>query len=383
MERSIDTLARYTIKVAVIALVCAACFLLRSVLVYILAAFIVSLIGIPLKKALKKISIKGRTAPDWLLAILSLILILLILGIIVTEAIPVVSGIVREASAAENQGAYLSVNPLENFNDWLIATFPSLGPDYRVEKAIVTELKDAFSFSTVSGFMTGLIGSVASVVSTIAVGLFSTVFISFFFIKDEKLFSKIVAALVPDKIEERVVETIGEIETLLSRYFVGLMIEVIGVALLDFLALWLIAGLGVNAAIGIAFIAGILNVIPYVGPLCGEVIGVLLAIILKLGTGAGLNVNIWVFALIVFACMLFVQLIDNFVYQPLIYSTSIKASPLEIFIVLLVAGSIAGVGGMFIAIPAYTVVRVIAKCFFYGYKPVRRLIPDSDGAGSR
>jgi predicted PurR-regulated permease PerM len=113
-----------------------------------------------------------------------------------------------------------------------------------------------------------------------------------------------------------------------------------------------------------------------VGPLIGEVVGVILAVILKYGTGVGLGVNIWVFALIVLAIMLITQFVDNFVYQPLIYSTSIKANPLEIFIVILLAGHIGGVLGMLVAIPAYTVVRVIASRFFPQLKPVKRLIPN-------
>ena len=112
------------------------------------------------------------------------------------------------------------------------------------------------------------------------------------------------------------------------------------------------------------------------GPLIGEAIGVVLCLILKYGAGVGLDVNIWVFAAIVLAIMLTVQLIDNFIYQPLIYSTSIKAHPLEIFIVLLIAGHIGGIVGMLVAIPAYTVIRVIASRFFYDFKIVKRLIPD-------
>ena len=149
--------------------------------------------------------------------------------------------------------------------------------------------------------------------------------------------------------------------------------------LLDFLGLWLIARIGVNYAIGIAFIAGILNIIPYVGPFVGDVLGIGLCMILKLGAGVGLDVNIWIFALIVFAIMQGTQFVDNFVYQPLIYSTSIKASPLEIFIVILLAGHLGGVTGMLVAIPAYTVVRVIASRFFPDLKLVKRLIPDPAG----
>ena len=150
----------------------------------------------------------------------------------------------------------------------------------------------------------------------------------------------------------------------------------LGVALIDFLGLWLIARLDFSYAIGIAFIAGLLNVIPYVGPLIGEGLGVVFGIVLKLGTGAGLDVNLWVFALIILAIMLTAQFIDNFVYQPLIYSTSIKAHPLEIFVVLLMAGHIGGTLGMLVAIPAYTVVRVIAIRFFYKYKVIQRLVPN-------
>jgi len=137
-------------------------------------------------------------------------------------------------------------------------------------------------------------------------------------------------------------------------------------------------GIGVSNALGIAFIAGLLNIVPYIGPLLGEVIGVVLCVILKYTTGVGLAVDIWWFALIVLGLMLGAQLVDNTIYQPLIYSTSIKAHPLEIFIVLLVAGHVGGAVGMLVAIPSYTVIRVIASRFFYNWKPVRRLIPNRE-----
>ena len=239
---------------------------------------------------------------------------------------------------------------------------------------LLDKIREVVNLSNVSS----VIGSVASVIVSIAVGLFSVVFISFIFIKDDKLFSKIVCALVPDRIESSFQSTLSDINHLLSRYFIGLIIEVAGVILVDYLGLWLVARVRADYAIGIAFIAGVLNVIPYVGPLLGEVIGVILCVVLKYGAGIGLAVPIWAFALIVFAVMLVAQLIDNFIYQPLIYSTSIKSTPLEIFIVLLMAGRIGGTVGLLVGIPAYTVVRVIAIRFFSHKKAVRRLIPDID-----
>ena len=372
-ERSIDRLARYIIIAATLAILACLCWYFKSVLMYIIVAFVVSLIGQPVMRLLRKIRIRGKSAPDGLLAILTIVLILGTLILVVTQVIPVVTGIVRDAAVLNSVTA--DGNPLDRVNDWIVGLFPGLGPDFNIITILMDKLREVTNVSNV----TTVISSVTSFVTSLVVGLFSIVFISFFFVRDGNLFRKIVCALVPDRMEANLAKSLGDIEGLLSRYFVGLLVEMTGVALLDFLGLWVIARLGFSNALGIAFIAGILNVIPYVGPLVGEVVGVVLAVILKYGTGVGLGVNIWVFALIVLAIMLTTQLVDNFVYQPLIYSTSIKASPLEIFIVILLAGHIGGVVGMLVAIPAYTVVRVIASRFFPDLKPVKRLIPDPAG----
>ena len=87
----------------------------------------------------------------------------------------------------------------------------------------------------------------------------------------------------------------------------------------------------------------------------------------------GLEIGFGWFTLILIAIFCFTQLVDNFLYQPLIYSSSIKARPLEIFIVLLIAGHLAGPMGMIVAIPAYTVIRVVAFRFFGHIKAIQRL----------
>ncbi len=370
-EKNTEKLAGYLIKLGVLAAILALCWYFKNVLIYIIIAFVVSLIGYPIMTRLRKIKIKGKSAPTWLLTILTIVLIIVLLALLITQIIPLVSNIIHDVSAMSNN-TYFESNPIEKLNDWLIATFPSLDRDFDVAALLMTKLKELVSFSKVSD----IVGSVASVVSSAFVGMFSVVFISFFFIKDDTMFEKIVCALVPDRHEQEVSKTLNDIKHLLSRYFVGLLIEMLGVALIDFLGLWLIARLPVSYALGIAFIAGVLNVIPYVGPLMSEVIGVIIGVVLKFSIGVGLGVNIWIFAGIVLAIMLVTQFIDNIIYQPIIYSASIKAHPLEIFIVLLIAGHIGGTVGMLVAMPAYTVVRVIAIRFFYHLKPIQRLIPD-------
>ena len=371
-ERSIDKLARYIIILGTLAIAALLGYFFGSVLAYILLAFVVSLIGQPVFLLLRKIKIKGKSAPDALLAAITLVFIFAILILVVVQVIPVVTNIVREASSLKAQENFDSQNIINLVNSWIIRVIPWVGEDFDGVQLIIQKISEVLDLSNISG----ILGSVASAVVGLAVGLFSVIFISFFFIKDETLFGRIIGALVPDTIEDKVKKTILDIERLLSRYFVGLIVEIFGVVLLNCLGLWLIARIDFNYALGIAFIAGLLNIIPYVGPLIGELIGVILCVILKYGAGIGLGVNIWFFALIVLGIMLTTQLVDNFIYQPLIYSTSIKASPLEIFVVLLIAGHIGGVVGMLIAIPTYTVVRVIASRFFYDYKLVRRLIPD-------
>ncbi len=369
-----EKLAKYTLAAVSIAIIGGLCWYFRSVLVYILLAVVVSLIGKPLMTLLQKITIKGRKAPDWILAAFTIILLMVIFTAVITMIVPVVSGIVKNISLTNIEDAARRVAiPLADFNTFLISTFPKLGSDFRIEVVAVQELHKLFDPSAFSS----MIGSAASLVTDLGIGIFSVVFISFFFIKDDGLFTSMVAALVPDKHESNAAQAIADIGNLLSRYFIGVLIEILGVALLNFLGLLFIARLGADAALGIAFLTGLLNVIPYVGPLFGGVLGTILGLVLKYSSTnpVGLDVNFWIFTIILIAIFCTTQLVDNFLYQPVIYSTSIKAKPLEIFIVLLVVGHIGGPISMIAAIPSYTAVRVIAFRFFRKIKAIRRLIP--------
>lgn len=373
-ERYTDKLAKYILAASGVAIICALCWFFRSILAYILIAVVVSLIAKPLMGVLQKLNIKGRKAPDWILAAFSIIVVMGVLISIITAVIPIVSSLVKDISMVNIESAARGISvPLAELNEFLRNYFPQLGEDFRLEVTLLNELQNLFSASAFST----VLGSAASFITSLAIGLFSVVFIGFFFIKDDGLFTQIVCALVPDKHETTTQRAISDIGHLLSRYFIGVLIEVAGVALINFLGLLFIAKLGFNGAISIAVLTGILNVIPYVGPLMGGVLGTILGIVLKYtsATPIGLDVNFWVFTAILIAIFSFTQLVDNFLYQPLIYSTSIKAKPLEIFIVLLIVGHIGGPLAMIVAIPCYTVVRVIAFRFFGHIKAIKRLIP--------
>ena len=373
--RNIDRLAKYIMIAASIAIIGGICWYFKSVIAYILIAVVVSLIAKPLMGMMQRITVRGRKAPDWFLAALSLLIVLTSLACIASMIVPIVSSMLKNVSLVNIETSVKNIAiPLADLNTFIRERFPQAGADFRIEIALFSELQKFINASQFSN----LIGTAASFITNLGIGLFSVIFIGFFCIKDDGLFTEIVCALVPDRHEETTEKAISDIGHLLSRYFIGVILEVIGVALINFLGLLFIARLGFNAAISIAFLTGIFNIIPYVGPLMGGALGTILGITIKYSsaTPLGLDVNFWLFTAILVAIFCFTQLVDNFLYQPLIYSTSIKAKPLEIFIVLLVVGHIGGPLAMIVAIPIYTVVRVIAFRFFGHVKAIRRLIPD-------
>ncbi len=374
-ERYTDKLAKAILVAAGVALVAALCWYFKSVLTYILVAVVVSLVAKPLVGLMQKIRIKGKTAPSWFLAALSLVIVIGMLLSVISILIPIVTNILKDISLTNIEGAAKGVAiPLAELNEFLRNRIPSLGTDFRIEVVVLQELQKLFN----PAIFSSVIGSAASFLTNFGIGLFSVVFIGFFFIKDDGLFTNIVCALVPDKHEKTTEKAISDIGYLLSRYFIGVLLEILGVALINFIGLTFVAKLGFNASLGIAFMTGIFNVIPYVGPFLGGALGTVLGLVLKYTSASpiGLDVNFWVFTVILIAIFCVAQLFDNFLYQPVIYSTSIKSKPLEIFIVLLIVGHIGGPLAMIIAIPCYTVVRVIAFRFFGHIKAIKRLIPD-------
>lgn len=368
-ERDIDRLARYIINTSGLILTLAICFIFRQVIGYILIAGVLSLIGQPISGQLGRICIKGKKMPDWLRSILTILILALVLIFIFTRIIPIVSDLYKELAMIDLTSVTNSINyPMSSLNQWLIQLL-QLDNDFKIETVLLERLQGAFDLSKVPAIVT----SVASGLVSMIIAIFSVLFISFFFIKDPGRLSKLICSFVPDKFENQMKESLNEISALLSRYFVGLTLEMTGVGLINFIGMWLIAGLGVRGALAIAFLTGLLNIIPYVGPCIGYVTGIGIGLMLKYSFGLGIAVSMPVFIIILIAIMLFTQMIDVFVYQPVIYSNSIKASALEVFVVLLMAGYLLGIGGMVVAIPGYTVIRVIAVKFGQNIKFVRNL----------
>ena len=129
--------------------------------------------------------------------------------------------------------------------------------------------------------------------------------------------------------------------------------------------------LGIKNALLIGFFAALINVIPFIGP----AIGATFAIFVTISSNLNLDFYTEMLPLIasVVAVFAVMQLTDNFVLQPYIFSNSVLAHPLEIFIVIMIGAKIAGVMGMILAIPGYTVIRVIASVLLSEFKIVQQV----------
>jgi len=362
-----NQLVRYVIIGAIVAIVGFLLWYFSSIVAYILISAVFSLMGKPIVDGISRIKIKGWSPPRIVGATVALVGIWLLFIAFFRVMIPLVVNQFNELGSVDVQAMVNSFSqPLDELQAFIHEYLPSSAKDFSLKEFVTNKITNVFSVSMVASFFS----STANLIMSLFVALFSISFITFFFLKDDTLFYKGIIILFPEKYEEQLSRALSSINVLLRRYFVGILIESTAIMTLDTIGLTLI-GIKFETAIVVGLIAGILNVVPYVGPLVGTIIGTLIGLATNLDvalTTQLLPLTIWM--LVVF---LTTQLIDNVVFQPLIYGNSVKAHPLEIFIVLLIAGSVAGILGMLLAIPCYTVIRVFAKEFFNNFRVVQKL----------
>ena len=332
----------------------------RDIVGYIIVSAVLAIIGTPLAKLMKRVRVRGRSVPDWLAA-------LLLWGVGVAMFaifIPLVFDKLTALASVDFSTILASFEqPLHKLQNFLEEYFSLNVSTISISDTIGAQVERLFNPEKLQNFL----GSIVSGVANAVIALFSITFITFFFLKDDNLFLRIILAVTPTKYEGNVKHALSSASSLLSRYFIGILAESTIMMLMVSISLICCGYLPQNAFF-IGLIVGVLNVIPYVGPWLGFGISLLVSMAF---VGGGTTMTFIVLSLAI--TILAAQMIDNFLLQPLLYSNSVNAHPLEIFIVILMAGHFAGVVGMLFAIPGYTVLRVIAKEFFNHFKIVRKL----------
>jgi predicted PurR-regulated permease PerM len=328
----------------------------KTLLIYMLIAGIVSLIGRPINQLLtKRLKLKNILASS-----ITIVFLMWILVSIFSLFVPLL------VQQGENL-SLLEVNELKGNIETLIqeiGTYFNLDNSFWQQQFSVDNLFQNVNF----GLLPELLNQTLELLGGFTIGLFSVVFILFFFLKDSHLQERIILALVNDEVTDRVEKSIEKTKGLLSRYFLGLLLQI---SILLIIYSIVLAIFDVENAFIIAFLCALLNLIPYLGPIIGGV----LMLLLTMSSFIGADFSTVILPKTGYVMIGFVlgQLVDNFFSQPFIFSNSVKSHPLEIFIVILASGTLLGPVGMIIAIPLYTTIKVIAQEFMAENKIVKSL----------
>ena len=342
-----------------------------DIVIYILLSVILSFVGKPLMWALDRVKIGKWSVPRSVAAFISLVSLWLLFFVVFKFLIPLLVKEFETFSSINFEQIFSSLQePLSRFFSFF-SREPVVITDSTFIDLISQQLDEKFRISDLNQ----MVSIIAGTVGELFIGFFAVSFITFFFLKDSTMFRDAILLLVPTDMEEKVSKILDSISYLLRRYFLGIVLEMILVGSLYTLGLTII-GIEFNHAVIIGLFCGLFNIIPYVGPWIGVTIG------LMIGLAIHVHMDFMSYTLPLLGWMavafLSVKVLDDVLFQPLIYSSSVKAHPLEIFLVILAAGSLGGIIGMVLAIPVYTILRVIAKEFFDNLKIVRKITQDLD-----
>ena len=326
---------------------------IQTVIYYLLIAAVVSLIGRPIVQLLKRIKFGNTFSSVSTIAIL------------MTTFFGIVSLLLPVIFEQAKNLSLLNVNAFEATATKLMNELSIYLREYGID---LQSWVDRSLAEVDYSFLPDAINTVLNGLSGFTIGVFSVIFISFFFLRDSGLLEGMIMVFVADKNIKRVEKSILSIKNLLSRYFIGLLVQITVLFIIYTLVLLIF---GIPNAVTIALVCALLNIIPYLGPIIGTVLIIFLTMTSNLDASfASVTLPKTIYVFIGFTVG---QLIDNFLTQPYVFSTSVKSHPLEIFIIILVGGLLFGPLGMIIAVPSYTALKVIFKEFYAHNKIVKAL----------
>jgi predicted PurR-regulated permease PerM len=334
-------------KIIIFSLILYFFFLIKPILIYLSISLIITIILNPLILFLKT-RLKFNNS---LAAITSMSGLILIIGLLIKSFIPLLVEQARNLSLLNSTELQTSVNKIiEKYSDLYFTNDSNF-----INSIINSKLFSQLDLS----YITELLNNIIAGLGSFSIGIFTIIFITFFFLRDSEIIIYKIKLLIPKGIKSNVNESISQINALLSRYFLALIIQI---TILFILYLILLSIVGINNVLIIAFLCALLNLIPYVGPLIS---GFLLTI-LTLTNYIDIDFGAIILSKVIYVVIGFVivQAIDNFLIQPILFSKSVKSHPLEIFLVILIFGYIFGVTGLILAVPCYTVIKVILRTVY-------------------
>jgi predicted PurR-regulated permease PerM len=339
---------------AIIVLVLFVFYKITPVIVYVSISAVIALIFRPLIRFMRvRLKMKNTLA-----VLISMVVLVLIVGGLVSLLIPLV---VKES---EN----LSLLNSKEFKDKIEYVITEADTYLSARNINLMEKLQSLDMGTYLKQIPNLMNAILGTFGNVLIGFLSVLFISFFFMSDTTLLHNTMLAILPDDKEDRILKSLETIKNLLSRYFLGLILQ-ISILFVIYTIVLLI--FGIENAVVIALLAALLNLIPYVGPLIGGI----LMLFLTMTDNLSLDFQSEILPTTIYVLIGYViaQLVDNFFSQPFIFSKSTKSHPLEIFLVILISGYLFGILGMVLAVPSYTAIKVILKEFFAEHEFVQHM----------
>jgi predicted PurR-regulated permease PerM len=328
---------------------------ISTVIVYGIVSVVFTLLLYPFVLFLRR-KLKFRNT---LAVVTTLVLVILLISGIILLFVPLI------ISQGENL-SLLDIKSLENNYNRLLDDITLYLSSHNIDLQKIIKNSNLTSFSNFE-FIPNLLNNIVSTIGNIGMGFASVLFISFFLLKERSAFATAFKNVLPIDQKERVLNSILKINEMLSKYFLGLLLQLFIILVLYFIVFLIF---GVENALIIALLCAVFNIVPYVGPIIATFVAGILIMINSIGTGADFASETLPTTIYVLIGMLVVQLIDNNISSPLIFSKSTNSHPLEIFLVILIAGILFGITGMIIAVPFYTSLKVIGKEFL----PENRII---------
>ncbi|MEO9477355.1 MAG: AI-2E family transporter [Cyclobacteriaceae bacterium] len=334
-----------------------------NIFIYISLSLVFATLLRPMTNRISKFEVLNRSTPRPLAILVSFGVVIGVITAFVTLFIPLISHQIEVISTLNFDTVFDNVfKPIRSVESFLIANeLTTEAPGFLIESAHDSIFQ---FFGRIN--LTEILNGMFSVAGNIFVGLLAITFITFFLLYENGIIRRQIISIIPNQYFEVFISGLYKIETLLSNYLLGLLFQMASVFTLASIGLTIF---GINYAVTIAVFAAVANLIPYLGPILGGTFGILVA----LSTGGEFSfTNETIFLIIqVFSVFGVVQVVDNVLLQPLIFSKSVKAHPLEIFVIIFVGATIAGIPGMIAAIPVYTIVRVSSSEIYAGFNRYR------------
>jgi len=341
-----------------------------SIVKYILVAVVFTIILSPLMRLLDKVRVFKKPLNKNIRALIGIFTIFLIFGGIISIFAPKVLAEFQTISNIKLEDINESLEyPLQLVDEFVFKYNLSADENFNSKKYVEKEIFNLVG----AGRVTSVFSNLASSIGNVFIAIFSVIFITFFFLREQALATNAIISITPDKFVPQVENILTKTRRSLSRYFIGVLIQVTLVATVVTTGLALF---DVENALIIGVFAGMINIIPYLGPTLGAIFGIFVALTTNLDIDYSTQLVPFVMKIVsVFAL---VQMMDNFIFQPFIFSNSVNAHPLEIFLVIMAAASLAGISGMIVAVPTYAFLRIVLREFFSEFKAIREITKKVD-----